>query len=370
MFKIFLGKIASIIFSMISFFAPVRYVSVQNIPTPTPPSQIPIEQGTTTQKQTGFATTTIKSPVVIKIIPKSPILPPVPPTPLPQPDTSIDLATINTFARMAVVNILCTANGNTLNPISGTGIVISENGLILTNAHVAEYFLLQNYRQPNFIQCVIRTGSPAKATYKAELEYISPTWVENNKDIITEQNPKGTGENDFAFLHITGTVDGSSLPTLPYIPPNIREQINIGEPVVLVSYPAGFLGGVTISQNLNIASANTTVQKIETFMTNTLDVIDVGGTVVSQKGSSGGAVVDKYGTLIGLISTESESTETSDRGLYAITPAYINRTLKSELGLSLIQFLSQDPSNFSQKFQTGTAPLLTKILTTELDKVQ
>ncbi|MCX6701891.1 MAG: serine protease [Candidatus Zambryskibacteria bacterium] len=277
---------------------------------------------------------------------------------------------INTFARQATVNILCIVKNNNLSPISGTGIIINSDGLILTNAHIAQYFLLRDLYQKDFIDCVIRTGSPAYPKYHAELVYISPTWVENNKTEIKLENPQGTGEKDYAFLRITDVIDGSSLPNFSYIPVSIREKIDINEPVVLVSYPAGFLGGLSIIQNLYITSAITNIQNIFTFGENTVDVIAVGGTVVSQKGASGGAVVDKNSSLIGIISTSSNGNTTSNRELNAITLAYINRNLQSEIGLTLPEFLSQDLASFAKTFQETTAVNLTKILTDEIIKNQ
>lgn len=280
----------------------------------------------------------------------------------------IDPETINAFAREATVNILCMTKTSGLSPISGTGIVITKEGVILTNAHVAQYFLLRDFREKDFVDCVIRTGSPAYPRYHAELVYISPTWIDVNKGLLKEQNPKGTGENDFALLRITSSIDGSPLSEFTHIPVDIRENIDIGEPVVLVSYPAGFLGGIAILQNLNAASANTTVQDLATFSENKIDVISVGGTVVSQKGASGGAVVDKYGTLIGIISISTEATTTGARKLFAVTPAYINRTLQSEIKIGLATLLSKDTTEFAKVFNNSTAPLLTKILTDELNQ--
>lgn len=364
-------KITLIILIALWIFGSYKSPALENEVTETP--TVATSTKAVASLKTPIATTTpaTKSPtkpkpIVVVKTPEIPAVPIIPAVPEPPPD----FEKINNFARTATINILCTAKNNELSPISGTGIVISKEGLILTNAHVAQYFLLQNLYQKDFIQCVIRTGSPAYPRYRAELVYISPTWVELNKTNLKEQNPKGTGENDFAFLHITEAIDGNSLSTFSYIPPNTREVININEQVVLVSYPAGFLGGLTILQNLNVTSAVTVVQDIFTFKADTIDVIAVGGTVVSQKGASGGAVVDRHGTLIGIISTSSEGEMTSSRELNAITLSYISRTLESEIGFTLPNFLSLNIANFAKSFQNTTAVNLTKILTDEITKTQ
>jgi len=65
--------------------------------------------------------------------------------------------------------------------------------------------------------------------------------------------------------------------------------------------------------------------------------------VVSQGGSSGGAVVRTYdGKLVGLIATATTGETTATRDLRAITISYINRSLASVGKLGLAEFLSVD----------------------------
>ncbi len=280
-----------------------------------------------------------------------------------------DFEKINAESRKTIINIFCTTKYNDLSPISGTGVIVNSDGLILTNAHIGQYLLLKNFREKDYLKCVGRTGSPAYPKYNIELVYISPNWVKQNKTLLKDQNPKGTGESDFAFLRITGEInDQEEITGFTYITPNTREHFSVGEPVVLVSYPAGFLGGLSIIQNLNVASSITTIQDVFTFKSGTIDIISVGGTIVSQKGSSGGLVVDENTSLIGIITTSSDGETTSSRGLNAITLSHINREIKSDLNINLKQFLSINHKNFAENFATTTGKELTGLITDELLK--
>lgn len=309
-------------------------------------------------------TTTQTSKPTIKPVIKATSTPPVQtPPPVTSQIPSIPFETINENTRKAVVNIFCTQTTGSLSPITGSGIIISEDGLILTNAHVAQFFLLKNFNnQKNFITCTIRTGSPAYPTYTAELVYIPPEWIAEHKGDIVLESPKGTGEYDYAFLRITGRTDGTTAPTsLPFIPINLIEFTEVGTPAVLVSYPAGFLGGQSIVQGLYQSSAVISISDRFTFGEGTVDRISLGGSVVAQKGSSGGAVVDGTGSLIGLISISSDGNTTGERDLSAITLSYINRDLIKNANTTLASIAS-DSASFATTFNTNVAPGLTKAL--------
>ncbi len=368
----FIKGVISFILSIVGLGSPSTQVYVAT-PTPIKTTIVATStksvNATTTKKNLGEISTTTKKIVstttpkkITKIEPKKDTKieekQKIPDYPLP------DFEKVNTFARKALVNILCNTKGKDLSPISGTGVFINPKGIILTNAHIAQYFLLKDYKEKDHVSCVIRTGSPAYPTYNVELMYISPTWVKDNSRVLKSYDPKGTGENDFAFLRVTGTINGTELPVdFPFIIPDVREYIEKNEPVLLVSYPAGFLGGQSILQNLNIASSITSIQDFFTFKGNTVDLLSVGGTVVSQKGSSGGAVVDKYVSLLGIISTSSNADTTSERDLRAITLAHINRALQNEIGMNLPALLDQNSKEFAKTFASTTAPLLTKVIT-------
>lgn len=279
---------------------------------------------------------------------------------------------LNAKARASLVNILCTtAAGGSFNPISGSGVIIDSRGIILTNAHVAQYFLLRDYPIANNVTCVVRTGSPAQPRYKAELMYLPPSWIAANAAKISSSTPTGTGQNDFAFLRIIGTTNPSaSLPdSFPALPMESGDP-DTGNPMLLAAYPAGFLGGVSITLNLYITSAVATVGQLYDFSgdNSNVDLMSLGGTVVSQAGSSGGAVVNTEGKLNGIIVTEVPAATTAGRDLRAITIGHIDRSLIAEGQNGILGLLAHDPATFAAAFNAALAPKEAKALEDVLDK--
>lgn len=282
-------------------------------------------------------------------------------------ETSLPLSfsQINTETAKALVNVLCSQNvAGAVNPITGSGVIIDPRGIVITNAHVAQFFLLKDYPVENGLQCTLRTGSPARNKYTAELLYISPEWVSLHASDITNSEPKGTGEYDYAFLRITGRTDpNAELPTaFPYIPIDINDHnIKTGNQVLAAAYPAGFLGGTSIQRDLYSVSSVATVGERFTFLENTIDLFSIGGTVVSQGGSSGGAVVSDKNNLIGVIVTSTQADTTAERDLRAITTGHINRALIKNAGTTIEGLLFGDVVLKSRLFNLSSAPILTNI---------
>ncbi len=279
---------------------------------------------------------------------------------------------VNDMARAAAVNILCTTRGGGyLNPISGSGVLISGAGVVLTNAHVGQYLLLRDYLVPGNVDCVVRTGSPATPKYHAQLLYLPPAWVDANASQITSDTELGTGENDYAFLLITSTTDpNGTLPAhFPYLPLTLDEPVQ-GLPMMIASYPAGYLQGITIEMSLYISTAISTVEQIYAFDDRGYpDVVSVGGTVVSQAGSSGGGIVRMQdGALQAIVATASAGDSTATRELHGITLAYINRSL-NEAGLGgLIPLLKGDLKQKAADFAATTGASETQTLFKALKK--
>jgi hypothetical protein len=289
-------------------------------------------------------------------------------TPAAQKIPVLDMEEINKQARGALVNILCTtAHGGSFQPITASGVLIGERGIILTNAHVAQYILLANYTDPGQIDCVVRTGSPAQARYRAEILYISSQWIEKNQRNLTEERPMGTGEYDYALLQIVKTTDPqgvtpTSFPTLELETEDEADIIN-NETVLIAGYPAGFLGGITVQKNLYISSTISKVGELFTFDNGSIDLFSLGGTILAQKGASGGAVVRQgTGKLSGIVTTSLEAPTTDRRDLRAISIAHIQRTMTKEIGISLSTFLLGDTNAFRNVFSREKAPQLAQLL--------
>ncbi len=284
----------------------------------------------------------------------------------------LPLEPLNALTRSTIVNILCTTqNGGDFKPLSGSGVFISDKGVILTNAHIGQYFLLRDYGVKNYITCIARQGSPASPAFLIEPIYVSKKWVTENSKVIKQEKPTGTGEDDFALLRVVGTTDGKQLPlTFPYLEPNIDpENVLRGLPVLISAYPAGFLGGVTIQTNLFLTSSIGVIKELYNFHDGALlDIISIEGNILSQQGSSGGAVVNRStGKLEGIITTSTETKETNTRELFAITPGHINRKIEDETGKNLNAFISQDLDLIQKDFHENLSIPLMFLLLNEID---
>ncbi|MEI7719748.1 MAG: trypsin-like peptidase domain-containing protein [bacterium] len=376
-----LSVLLSITMTVGAFFATtIPQIAHQTLPTPTTTRKTPTDIFPFAQdiKTLTEASSTKQSDTkIVKISNTLPIKPPLK-TPGSAPISSQTKTPnqLNTLTRAALVNILCTTRaGGSFNPLSGSGILITGNGVILTNAHVAEYLLLRDYPTPGNTDCVVRMGSPAEPLYRASLLYLPSEWMETNAKKIATEGATSTGENDYAFLLITSTTNGGPLPTppaggFPFVPIT-TDQPAPKDAAFIAAYPAQYLGGIEIQKNLYASSVYSTVQELFGFQeTNpSVDLFSLAGSVVSQTGSSGGAVArPQDGTLEGIVATEGEGATTADRTLYAITLGHIDRSLKASGHGGIIPLLSGDVGQKVLDFNTNIAPSLTKKLVDVLDK--
>lgn len=272
--------------------------------------------------------------------------------------------TLNADARSALVNIFCTPRGGSLAPISGSGVMIDPRGIILTNAHVAQYVLLSESSQVNLV-CTVRTGAPATAQGTPVVLAMPAAWVQTHAKDIAHSRPQGTGEHDWALLLMTQLQTSSDpLPaTFPFLQVDVRSAIGfVGDTVLAAGYPAEFVGGTTAQTGLYPVSSVSAIQQLLTFSTSSVDLISIGSVIEAQGGSSGGPVVNQWDRLIGIITTTSEGTTTAQRDLRALTMDYIDKDMVRELGFGLdtlprqeipamrLRFLARNADDFADEF--------------------
>src|SRR3989338_8847489 len=221
--KISIGKWVLIIVTFAAGLVGGSYAAIKsdgNIYASNPPNELMVYVATTTQNSTSSSlaggpieqannlgsnskTSSVNTgPLTTAPLPSKPTqTPQTPPTPPEKPAVILPLETLNESVRKAMVNVLCTTkSGGDLQPLSGSGIIIDPRGVILTNAHVAQYMLLKDYPVEDFITCIARSGSPAMPAYKIELLYLPENWLNENAALIQQENPLATGENDFDLL--------------------------------------------------------------------------------------------------------------------------------------------------------------------------
>ncbi len=304
------------------------------------------------------------TPLPVPTIPV-PIQPAVVPTTPSEPVVPVIENELSTEAllRASIVNVICLPGGG-LRGSSGSGVIIDPRGIILTVAHVGQNFLLTDYPEEDAGRCYIRTGSPAKNAYTAELIYVSTEWIEENQTIFLESRPKGTGENDYAFLAITGSLTSAGLPARFTYIPFARENtaVEVGDRVGIGSYAAEFLTSSEVRSSLYPTISFAPVNDIFTFDRTSKDVISVRAGAAAQEGSSGGAIVNKDNKLIGLISTRTSKTDLSLRDLQAISVDHIRASFEEDIPVSLDSYLSNSsPTTLVNAFD-GTAEDLLQLL--------
>lgn len=341
-------------------------------PAPASPEVVPAaesKQEETITPKTAPATEPVKIPAPKKpTAPTTPTETPVATTtvPEPQPLPSSGNASFDTAAahlRDALVNIVCyVPAGSGLHSISGSGVFVDTKGIIITNAHIAQYFLLGD----RGASCTVRTGTPAQSRYKAALIYISPPWLQANANVLTQALPMGTGEFDFAFIAVTGSATKDPLPASFPAMPIASLPPAAGTSVVIGSYGAQFLQASQIESALFPTIVFGSVKDVYTFDTNTIDVFSLGGSAAAQEGSSGGGIVDINGSLIGTITTSTVQGSTDTRTLSAISSSYIRSEYARETG-SLIDALFAQPISVSVQSFSMRIPTLESIITAQLN---
>ncbi len=242
----------------------------------------------------------------------------------------------------SIVNIVCISSVPQVPSISGSGVIIDPRGIIITAAHVAQLFTLEDYLGDGKVACLVRDGSPARRAYYAEPIYVSTSWIHANPKTLESASPQGTGENDFAILGITDTATSTPLPGRYSYVPLASGDPQVGDPVAIGSYGAQYLTASEVNTGLYPILVFGSIQDRYTFHTNTVDLISIEGSAASQEGSSGGGITNAQGGLIGVITTSSVSGDFSGRFLNAVTINHIRRSYAADMGANLDSVLQNN----------------------------
>lgn len=250
-------------------------------------------------------------------------------------------ATVNLYCRFKV--------GKTYVSTSGSGVFVSSRGVILTNAHVAQYFLVPLEKGLVKGSCTVRTGSRAKDTYTASVLYFPSAWAKSYIVDAEKEPTKGTGENDFALLYVTGASKGALPSLFPALSLDSSTQVAEGATVKVLGYPTESLTFDEIKSKLVLVSATSTLKNVSSFTAPYKDLITLTDSDAGSSGVSGGPVLTASNTIVGIATTKS--TAENSRSLRAITVSYIERVLQQDRNQSLAALIA---SNFAQ---TGAVTL-------------
>jgi len=264
--------------------------------------------------------------------------------------------------KSATANILCSERvPQGIEKFTGSAVAISPAGVFITNSHVALYILLEETLSTGDMSCFIRTGSPAKKAYKAEIVYIPKAWVMNNKNILNTSSPSGSGEKDYALIRVTSSLQNNYLTSVPYLDRSIKNP-SINDSIYLSGYPAGFSNGDLLDSSLYEMEQNASIRDIFGFDTFSADSFGTSPTLLAEKGSSGGGITDADGKLLGIMFATTLDNYTNQKNIRGITLSYINRDILKDTGKDLDWYVTNATEEAS-RFRTEDANSLSNILT-------
>lgn len=242
---------------------------------------------------------TINLPLPIEV---SPLPPPPPEPPKRIPDNQI-----YSLGLERTVNLICKVKNEY---IAASGAVIDKAGFVLSNAHVGE-----NIGEGE--ECEVRNGSPAKFAGWARLVFLPEAYKTATSEQIRTKK-------DYAIWKIRNIEE---TPSWEF---DGETALRKGEVLLTQSYPAELLGDELILSNLYLVFSNTQIEASDSI------VVRSTRNIASQKGSSGGILIDPYTAKVRalIFGIGDEAKEIFSLSIYGI-----NESLKQETGKNLSEYL-------------------------------
>jgi len=218
-----------------------------------------------------------KEPTAIKSEPTKP--PELPKQPEPEP-TSMSAAKRQQLAKATVRILGLKQQGNRLVPLyNGSGTIITPDGLILTNAHVAQpSSMAMDEFQPDLlgIELVDREDRPPVPSFLGKVLAVD-------------------GTLDLAVIKVEKNVDGSPVNiaslNLPFVPLGNSDNVSLGDTMYIFGFPS--IGGDTITFTTGNVSGFDRQEKVGERAWFKSDATISGG-------NSGGQASNVRGELIGV----------------------------------------------------------------------
>ncbi len=214
---------------------------------------------------------------------------------LATPEDAMSIPSIVTKLSPSVVGISCITQGS---QVSGTGIIMSDDGYIVTNAHVVNGASAISVVVTDKTSAVEKDDSSSKSVAEKILEKQNASNKSDNN--ITAELIGIDVQTDLAVLKI----ESEGLTPAEF---GTSSEIVVGELAIVIGNPLGFDLANTVTSGIISA----TDRKL-TIEDRTMNLIQTDASINS--GNSGGPLINAYGQVIGITSAKVASTQVEGLG--------------------------------------------------------
>lgn len=216
--------------------------------------------------------------------PNTPTPAPLQPSPTPVATHTPEARSVSDLALATVQVLAMVREGGTFRSVwSGSGSIVTPDGLILTNAHVVD----DRYDEYTHLGVAVlhQTDQPPELSYLAEIAAVDYGL-------------------DLAVIRVVSDLQGKPVTLdLPVIPIGNSDDVEIGDPLQILGYPG--IGGATITFTEGAVSGFTSDRSVEGRAWIKTDATIAGG-------NSGGMGANQIGELIGVPTLASSGAEEGD----------------------------------------------------------